>query len=100
MRFIIAFLAFFITIHSFSQEKEQTLTLVPKAHFRTFWMSTSYPSDFKNDFALGSSLNLGGELSYQDRLKIQLGYFFLQFGVAHKVIHGLDSIQGGIAGRT
>jgi hypothetical protein len=76
MRLLYAFLAFFITIHSFSQEKERTITLVPKAHFRTFWMSTSYPSDFKNDFALGSSLNLGGEMSYKDRLKIQLGYRF------------------------
>jgi hypothetical protein len=93
MRFLIAFLVFFITIESFSQEKERTLTLVPKAHFRTFWMSTSYPSDFKNDFALGSSLNLGGEISYHQYWKIQLGYRF--FGnLWSSDLNELDPLSG------
>jgi hypothetical protein len=93
MRFRISCLAFFITIQSFSQEKERTLALVPKAHFRTFWMSTSYPNHFKNDFALGSSLNLGGELSYQEHWKIQLGYRF--FGnLWSSNLNELDPLSG------
>jgi len=76
MRIIFAFLAFLVTISSFSQQKEQKVTVIPKVHFRTFWMSTSYPSEFKSDFALGSSLNLGGELRFQDRIKVNLGYRF------------------------
>lgn len=93
MRFPVAFLVFFITIQSFSQEKERALTLVPKAHFRTFWMSTSYPSDFRNDFALGSSLNLGGELSYKEHWKIQLGYRF--FGnLWSSDLNELDPLSG------
>lgn len=93
MRFLVAFLAFLITAQSFSQEKEQAFKYVPKAHFRTFWMSTSYPSDFKNDFALGSSLNLGGELNYGDHLKIELGYRF--FGnLWSSNLNGLDPLSG------
>lgn len=74
MKFLIAVLAFFIISYSYSQGEDRSVTFLPTAHFRTFWMSTSYPSDFKNDFALGSSLKLGGELRYKSRLKFQIGY--------------------------
>ncbi|MDN3203300.1 hypothetical protein [Algoriphagus sediminis] len=43
----------------------QKVKLSPDIHFRTFWMSTSYPSDFKDDYALGASLNLGGKAKYK-----------------------------------
>lgn len=76
MKFIIALMASVISFSSFSQEKDPKITLTPKVHFRTFWMSTTYPSDFKNDFALGTSLNLGTELQFQERIKIHFGYRF------------------------
>lgn len=57
-----------------AQETEKKLEIVPNIHFRMFWMSTSYPTDFKNDFALGSSLNLGTQITFAERLKFRIGY--------------------------
>lgn len=63
-----------LSIHAFAQQSEKKLEVIPDIHFRMFWMSTSYPSDFKNDYALGSSLNLGARLNFAKQLKFHVGY--------------------------
>lgn len=74
MRFI--WLGFFLILPllSFSQESEKALIFAPDIHFRTFWMSTTYPDDFKDDYALGASLNLGGKITYRENFKFHIGY--------------------------
>lgn len=74
MRFI--WLGFFLIppLLSFAQESEKALIFSPDIHFRTFWMSTSYPEDFKDDYALGASLNLGGKITYRENFKFHIGY--------------------------
>ncbi|PZX48907.1 hypothetical protein [Algoriphagus chordae] len=67
-------LLIFIPFLSFAQQAEKKLQVAPDVHFRMFWMSTSYPDDFKDDFALGSSLSLGTKISYAKNLQLQLGY--------------------------
>lgn len=69
-------LGFFLVLsfRAYSQVTEKKLEIVPDVHFRMFWMSTSYPSDFKNDFALGSSLNLGTKITFAERLQFHIGY--------------------------
>ncbi|GMQ29697.1 hypothetical protein [Algoriphagus confluentis] len=58
-----------------AQEEEKKLELRPDLHFRTFWMSTSYPGlDFKEDYALGMSLNLGGKIKYRENWTFHAGY--------------------------
>jgi hypothetical protein len=67
----------FLLVLSFfakAQVPEKKLEVVPDIHFRMFWMSTSYPTDFKNDFALGSSLNLGTKLTFAENLQLHVGY--------------------------
>ncbi|MBN3583203.1 hypothetical protein JYB64_12460 [Algoriphagus aestuarii] len=59
-----------------AQNTEKKLEAVPDIHFRMFWMSTTYPNDFKNDFALGSSLNLGTKLTYAEKFQLHVGYRF------------------------
>ncbi|WP_373399395.1 hypothetical protein V8V91_06640 [Algoriphagus halophilus] len=59
-----------------AQQTEPQLKIVPDVHFRMFWMSTSYPKDFKNDYALGSSLNLGAKLTYSEHVNFHVGYRF------------------------
>ena len=66
-----------LTFHTIgnAQEEERKLVLTPDLHFRTFWMNTKYPrQDFKEDYALGVSLNLGAVLRYQDHWKLHFGY--------------------------
>ena len=58
----------------FSQESEKAIKILPDVHFRSFWMSTSYPSDFRDDYALGATLNLGAKIHYREHLKFQIGY--------------------------
>lgn len=68
--FLLSFL-----IQGKAQEEERKLMVNPDVHFRTFWMNTNYPGqDFKEDYALGMSLNLGTILSYQNNWKLHLGY--------------------------
>ena len=58
-----------------AQEEEEKLVVRPDVHFRTFWMNTNYPrEEFKEDYALGMSMNLGGILTYQNHWKLHLGY--------------------------
>ncbi len=49
------------------------ITVSPDLHFRTFWMSTTYPDDFRDDYALGASLNIGGKLVYEG-FQLHAGY--------------------------
>ncbi len=76
MRFIWLGLFLILPFFSFSQESDKALIFTPEIHFRTFWMSTTYPDDFKDDYALGASLNLGGKLTYRENLKFHVGYRF------------------------
>ncbi len=74
MRFI--WLSFFLILPqlSFSQESEKVLIFTPDIHFRTFWMSTTYPEEFKDGYALGASLNMGGKITYHENFKFHIGY--------------------------
>jgi hypothetical protein len=65
---LFAFLPFF----SFAQE-DKNIVVSPDLHVRTFWMSTSYQDDFKNDFALGTSVNLGGKAKFEN-FEFHVGY--------------------------
>ncbi len=47
---------------------------MPDFHFRSFWMSTSYRDEFRDDFALGTSLQLGGKLNAGEKFQLHLGY--------------------------
>jgi hypothetical protein len=68
------FVLSFLTL-GLAQEGEKKLDLRPDIHFRTFWMNTDYPGqDFKADYALGMSMNLGAILSYREKWKLHLGY--------------------------
>jgi hypothetical protein len=77
-----------------AQEEERKLILTPDLHFRTFWMNTNYPSqDFKEDYALGMSLNLGAVLRYRDHWKFHFGYRTFA-NVASSDIWNPDPITG------
>lgn len=58
-----------------AQDEERKLIVQPDLHFRTFWMNTNYPGqEFKEDYALGMSLNLGAGVSYRTNWKFHFGY--------------------------
>jgi len=59
-----------------AQQSEKKLEFSPGVHLRMFWMSTNYSSDFKYDYALGTSLNLGTKLTYAKKLQLMVGYRF------------------------
>ncbi|WP_339759025.1 hypothetical protein [Algoriphagus aquimarinus] len=59
---------------TFAQQPEKKLEVSPDVHFRMFWMSTSYSNDFKDDYALGTSLNLGANIAYAGNLQFRIGY--------------------------
>ncbi|MHA7128172.1 hypothetical protein [Algoriphagus namhaensis] len=63
----------FLSIAVQAQEIKK-LELSPDLHVRTFWMNTSYREDFKSDFALGASVNLGAKLTYTKNWTFQAGY--------------------------
>jgi len=64
----------FIPFLTFAQQPEKKLEVSPDVHFRMFWMSTSYSGDFKDDYALGTSLNLGAKITYAENLQFRVGY--------------------------
>lgn len=85
-----------LTFHTIgnAQEEERKFVLTPDFHFRSFWMNTNYPKqDFKEDFALGMSLNLGGIVKFQERWKFHFGYRTFA-NVASSEIWELDPITG------
>lgn len=43
----------------FGQTEKEGVTFQPLVHGRLYWMSTTYSDEFKEDFALGTSLSLG-----------------------------------------
>ncbi len=87
------FLLSFLTL-GLAQEEEKKLDLRPDIHFRSFWMNTNYPGqDFKQDYALGMSLNLGAILSYREKWKLHLGYRTFA-NVASSELWEADPISG------
>lgn len=59
---------------SFAQQPENKLQISPDVHLRMFWMSTSYPETYKDDYALGTSLNFGTKLRYAEHWDLHVGY--------------------------
>lgn len=56
-------------------EEEKDWEISPDVHYRAFWMNTTYPGfDFRSDYALGMSLNLGAKLSYRKDWHFGIGY--------------------------
>jgi len=77
-----------------AQEEEKKLIVYPDLHFRTFWMNTNYPGqDYKEDYALGMSFNLGAMVKYKESLKFHIGYRSFA-NVASSEIWEPDPISG------
>jgi hypothetical protein len=74
MRFFWVSLFLIFPSLGFSQESEKAIKISPDVHFRSFWMSTNYAEDFRDDYALGASLYLGAKVDMGKQLKFQLGY--------------------------
>lgn len=73
--FILAIFLLTFQIKGKAQEEKRKFVLTPDLHFRTFWMNTNYPGqDFREDYALGMTLNLGAVLRYKERWKFHVGY--------------------------
>ena len=69
------FLLLYLSTIVIAQEKEKKVSVLPDVQFRTFWMNTSYAdAEFKEDFALGMSMNLGLKAQIWEHWKFQLGY--------------------------
>ncbi|WP_332910297.1 hypothetical protein [Algoriphagus boritolerans] len=66
---------FGLFIDGLAQNEEKKVSVNPDFHFRSFWMNTHYPGqDYKEDYALGMSFNLGAVLNYDQKWKLHLGY--------------------------
>ena len=63
-----------VPLSAFAQQPEKKLEVTPDVHFRMFWMNTSYADEYKDDFSLGASLNLGTKLTYADIWEFRVGY--------------------------
>ncbi len=74
MRKYVLGLIIFIPFLTFAQQPEKKIEVSPDVHFRMFWMSTIYPGDYKDDYALGTSLNLGTKISYSEHWEFRVGY--------------------------
>jgi len=77
MKRIFYLVTLLLTFHTIgkAQEEERKLVLSPDLHFRTFWMNTNYPNqDFREDYALGMTLNLGAVLRFKQSWKFHVGY--------------------------
>lgn len=74
MRGFLLAIAIFLPFLAFAQLPEKKLEASPDVHFRLFWMSTSYPDTYKDDYALGTSLNLGTKLTYAKHWEFRVGY--------------------------
>ncbi|SFT65075.1 hypothetical protein SAMN04489724_1413 [Algoriphagus locisalis] len=73
-RFLFGFLIL-VQFSVFAQQPEKKLKVSPDVHFRMFWMNTAYPNEeYKEDYALGSSLNLGAKLYYDKNWEFRVGY--------------------------
>ncbi len=63
---VVFILSFWLVNFSLARAQDNPKILFkPHIHFRTFWMNTTYGGDFKDDYALGTSLNLGGKANYK-----------------------------------
>ena len=62
------------SIQTQAQEKSKRFDVQPAVHWRTFWMSTTYPEDFKSDYSLGTSLSLGAKMTLGPNWSAQVSY--------------------------
>ncbi|MDF2157343.1 hypothetical protein [Algoriphagus sp. CAU 1675] len=83
----------FLSIHVLAQQPEKALSVTPKVNFRTFWMSTSYAEDFKDDYSLGASINLGASFQYKQNWSFEFGYRYIS-NVWSSDIWGIDPLSG------
>lgn len=72
-KFLLGFLIF-IPFLTYAQQPEKKLDIKPDVHFRMFWMSTSYPGDYKDDYALGTRLTLGSKVTFAEHWDFKIGY--------------------------
>lgn len=94
MKRFILWLMFFVPFLTFAQRPEKKLEVDPDVHLRIFWMSTSYADDYKDDYALGTSLNLGAKITYAENLQLRVGYRV--FGnLWSSDLTALDPVSGG-----
>lgn len=76
LRFLLIFLlGLSVLVNLNAQTEEKKIDIFPEAQFRSFWMNTSYsiPS-LKSDYALGTSLNLVGKITYAKHWNLHFGY--------------------------
>lgn len=74
MKYWIALIFLIGPLTSFSQERDKNVQVNPTVHARTFWMSTSYREDFRDDYALGASLALGFKAKIYKKWTLQAAY--------------------------
>lgn len=74
MRIFLLGLLIFIPFLIIAQQPEKKLQVSPDVHFRMFWMSTNYAKDYKEDYALGTSFNLGTKFNYAEHWEFLVGY--------------------------
>ncbi|MDR7130435.1 hypothetical protein J2X69_002785 [Algoriphagus sp. 4150] len=87
-------LVFLIPFVAFGQQTERKLQISPDVHFRMYWMSTSYWDTYKDDYALGTSLNLGTKLNYIKHWELRVGYRVFA-NLLSSDLTALDPVSGG-----
>lgn len=78
------------------QEADSKFKAAPDVHVRMYWMSTSYPDTYKDDYALGTSLKLGAKLNYTKNLEFRVGYR-ISANLWSSNLTQPDPVSGGIA---
>ncbi|NVJ84749.1 MAG: hypothetical protein HWE15_00480 [Algoriphagus sp.] len=74
MKYWIALIFLISSFSSFSQDQLKNIQVSPTFHWRTFWMSTSYPEDFRDDYALGTSVAVGFRAKVHQKWTVQASY--------------------------
>ncbi|MEB2777019.1 hypothetical protein SYJ56_17005 [Algoriphagus sp. D3-2-R+10] len=87
-------LLIFIPFLTIAQQPDKKLQVAPDVHFRMFWMSTSYSKDYKEDYALGTSLNLGTKFNYVKHWEFRVGYS-VYANLRSSDLASLDPVSGG-----
>ncbi|UZD22510.1 hypothetical protein PBT90_03595 [Algoriphagus halophytocola] len=79
---------------SFSQQEKKQVTFTPDMHLRVYWMSTSYPGEYKDDYALGTSFLLGGKVSFKEQWQVRAG-FRTYANLSSSDLSALDPVSNG-----